>query len=560
MKDLMTSQMHKVALAYMEGLGSPRSLTVAILLRYNEWDQLLKLSCDPHQYTDYLQYYRDTCATDFLRKVECKVPGIDPEAAAKEKWWEAERACWCTNRRLNSIFDFGTDLNGLPVPERILEFFQDVKRMVEWLIGDGPPSSFDGRFGPGATLSDRAEQTTVPHKMSSSPTLTSSALYYLVPWTGTKWAAACAARGERFQIANGNKFFTVRKTALTHRSCAKEPSINGYFQLGLGSVARNRLRSRGIDLDNGQDLHRRVACEASITGGSCTIDLRSASDTSCTSLVRNVTPRKWLAHFEDLRSRTTLIDGKEVVLEKFSSMGNGFTFELETTLFAAIVLAVAPWLTPGVDMFVYGDDIIVPTDVSEDVIWALKFCGFTPNLDKTFVTGPFRESCGGDFFLGKPVRAYFLKEFPSEPQQWISLANGINRVIENVRDDPNLHHALRRSWFRVLDALPTNVRRCRGPISLGDLVIHDAEERWQTRWRSSQIRYVQVYRPARYRKVSFARFDADIQLAAALYGVVLSPQKVSPRVLRHWPEGYDNRGLIPRDAVTGYKVGWVPFS
>jgi len=552
---LLTSQMQAVALNLMEGLDSPRSLTVAVMLRYGEWDQLLKLSCDPHLYNDAYQYYTDAVATDFLRKLELQVDSIDPEAAAIEKWWSAERQCFVTNKRLNEIFDFGT-LLGVPVSERILEFFEDMKKHLRWLLGDRPPESFPGFFGPGATLSDSAERCTVLHKMSSLPTLTSSALYYLVPWTGTKWAAANAARGEDIRIVSGNKFFTVPKTALTRRSCAKEPSINGYFQLGLGRVMKARLRSRGINLYDGQDVHRQVACLASKNGEFCTIDLSSASDTVCTALVRYVLPPAWFHNLQDLRSRTTEIGGKRIVLEKFSSMGNGYTFELETAIFTAISLSVAPWLKPGVDLFVYGDDIIVPKDVASDVLWALRFCGFTPNPEKTFVTGPFRESCGGDFFDGVPVRAHFLKEEPNEPQQWISLANGIQRVISNFSARPDISSRLRKCWFRILDAIPANVRKCRGPKELGDLCIHDEESRWRVRWRSSQIRYVQVYRPARYLRVSFARFDPDIQFAAALYGVVLSPRIPNPR----WPEGHDFRGVVPRDGVTGYKVGWVPFS
>jgi len=554
---LLTSEMHKVALNLMEGLDSARSLTVAIMLRYEEWDQLVNLSCDPHLYVDAQSYYRDTCATDFLRKVELTIPGIDPEAAAIEKWWAAERKCFETNRRLNEISDFGT-LSGVPVRSEIAEFFSDLRENFIWLVGERPPETFDGFFGPGATLSDGVDCCTVPHKMSSLPTLTTSALYYLVPWTGTKWATACAARGEGQQFVPGNKFFTVPKTALTRRSCAKEPSINGYFQLGLGRVMRARLKSRGIDLDHGQNLHRQVACKASITGGFCTIDLSSASDTVATSLVRIAATPAWHSVLADLRSRVTEINGKRIVLEKFSSMGNGFTFELETTLFTAIALTVAPWLTPGKDLFVYGDDIIVPTSVSSDLIWALRFCGFIPNQDKTFVAGPFRESCGGDFFLGEPVRAHFVKELPCEPQEWISLANGIRRIIENFRLYPSVSARLRKCWFSVLDAIPADVRRCRGPEDLGDLVIHDDEQHWRTRWRSSQIRYVQVYRPARWLKVTFARFDPDIQLAAALYGVVLSPR--NPVKMKKWPEGQDFRGVPVRDGVMGYKVGWVPYS
>jgi hypothetical protein len=252
------------------------------------------------------------------------------------------------------------------------------------------------------------------------------------------------------------------------------------------------------------------------------------------------------------------VDGKWVKLEKFSSMGNGYTFELETTIFAAIAMAVMPEsVVAEVDVFVYGDDIIVPKEHAEDVLAALKFCGFTPNKRKTFVEGPFRESCGGDSFLGAGVRPYYLKDEVNEPQHWIALANGLYRSSHQNGDDDRYCRRLRRAWFRCLDRIPNTIRQCRGPEGLGDLVVQDGDERrWSVRWRGS-IRYVRVYRPVQRPDVAWAGFGSEVQFAAALYGVPRYPMKVPKTFVGH---GDDPKGLLSRKAVTGYKVGWVPFS
>jgi len=115
-----------------------------------------------------------------------------------------------------------------------------------------------------------------------------------------------------------------------------------------------------------------------------------------------------------LRSPKTFFKGQWHVLEKFSSMGNGYTFELETVIFSAITAAVHEMVTGEAaklhqNVFVYGDDIICKTDVSLDVIAALRWFGFSLNERKSFVSGPFRESCGGDYFNGVPVRAHFFE-------------------------------------------------------------------------------------------------------------------------------------------------------
>lgn len=556
--DLLTPQEQEVILSFMEGLDSPRSLTVSLLIRHNEWKQLLELKCLPVDYGSAESYYSSACATSLLQKLDVsgsgwRIPGVDPAKAASLKWEEAERQCFRTNQRINEIHDFGT-LAGAPVHDAILEFFKNMRKNIRYLLGDKPPSTFDGRFGPGATVSDTAAQCTVLHKMSSIPTLTRSALFYLIPWYGTKWAVAASGRTEQPIFSNGNHYFSVPKTALTERPCAKEPSINSYFQLGLGRIMRTRLKRIGIDLERGQELHRELARKASLNGDFATIDLSSASDTLCESLVRTTLPPEWFNPLNDLRSSYTKKDKRWYRLEKFSSMGNGFTFELETAIFLAISMSVSPELIPGHNLFVYGDDIIVPTEHSNDVLWALRFCGFTPNPKKTFTTGLFRESCGGDFWNGVAVRPFHLKELPNEPQKAFVLANGIRRVGRNFGPNHLFFARLRRSWFKCLDLIPSHLRRCRGPVELGDLVIHDEERQWITRWRSS-IRYIRVVRPHRFRKVSFARFCPDVQFAGALYGVSLSGR---PR--KNWPDGFDNRGLVLRGPPLGYKVGWVPYS
>lgn len=527
-----------------------------MLIKAGEWGQLVDLTCDPRHYSSAEDYRAAACATDLLRKIDdpSLIPGLDLEARALEKWLWAEKECFKTNRRLNEIFDFGT-LSGSPVEEAILDFFQGVRKNLLYLVGGGPRNDCEvGRFGPGATVSDKSGRVTVPDKMSSVPTLTSSAMFYLFPWAGTKWGEASARRGDEVSFVRGNHFFTVPKSATSRRSCGKEPSLNGYFQLGLGRQLRKRLKERGLDLDNGQDVHRQVACQASKTGLFCTIDLSSASDTLCESLVRNTLPRNWYNQLRDLRSPLTRVKKTWHRLEKFSSMGNGYTFELETAVFAAICMTVmGDDAFPGVNLFVYGDDIIVPTEYARGVLAALRFCGFTPNPEKTFIDGEFRESCGGDFFRGEPVRAHFMKEFPYEPQHFISLANGISRVRSAFRAGSARCNRLLTAWFGVLDNIPEPVRRCRGPQALGDVCIHDAEERWSHRWRG-QIRWLRVYRPARFRGPTFSRFHPDVQLAAALYGVRLREANKPSR----W--GDDSRFIVERDGVTGYKVGWAAYS
>jgi len=557
--NILTPEVLDVVLSIMEGLSCPRSLTVAILVRSGEWDQLTSLEADPLHYLTPGDYFGSVAATDLLRKYDGFPLDIDPEAAAIEKWWWAERECYRTNERLSPLLYGGSFDDSLD--SALYSFVERMRKAAEYLVGDRPPLTWEGKFGPGATMSDTSRFTTVPDKMSSLPTLTPNALFHLVPWTGTEWAKASAALGNEPLVVRGNAFFSVPKTSRTRRGCAKEPSLNGFYQLGLGREIRTRLRRRGFDLVEGQGVHRRVACSSSITGDFATIDLSSASDTVCTNLVKLVLPHRWHSVLDSLRSPFTRMGKSWVKLEKFSSMGNGFTFELETTIFASICIAVmGEAARPGRNLFVYGDDIIVPRQFQADVLAALKFFGFTPNLKKTFLEGSFRESCGGDFFDGISVRAHYLTKDPDEPQHVISLANGIRRLAFQDSYHGDRWPGLRRAWFKCLDLLPSLIRRCRGPQALGDIVIHDDEERWETRWRSNGIRFVRVYRPAHYRVVRWSGFAHDVQFATALYLAGSGPKSYVRVKPRYTLEADDPRGLLPRDSVLGYKVGWVPFS
>jgi hypothetical protein len=103
-------------------------------------------------------------------------------------------------------------------------------------------------------------------------------------------------------------------------------------------------------------------------------------------------------------------DDLEFELEKFSSMGNGFTFELESVIFYAIAKQAVQDVGASGDVSTYGDDIIVPVEAYDQLIEYLTFFGFTPNKAKSFSSGPFRESCGADWYAGKNIRPFYIKD------------------------------------------------------------------------------------------------------------------------------------------------------
>lgn len=206
-----------------------------------------------------------------------------------------------------------------------------------------------------------------------------------------------------------NRVAFVAKSWKTHRTIACEPAALLPFQLCFDLWIKARLLAVfGIDLRS-QRRNQEHAYLGSVHDDNATVDLRGASDTLALALVRLNAGAGWWDVLRRLRvagytMRTASGKVCRGEYSKFSSMGNGATFGLETAIFASACYAC------GVDLpIVYGDDIIVPRDKASYVIDLLKFLGFRTNVDKTFVSGPFRESCGEDYWRGVRVTPVYLR-------------------------------------------------------------------------------------------------------------------------------------------------------
>jgi hypothetical protein len=238
------------------------------------------------------------------------------------------------------------------------------------------------------------------------------------------WADAEDLRSRLWglQIVRGNTLFFVKKKIEISRTAATEPLLNQLVQTGLGGWITHEVLPRlGIKLSTQQFANRRAALDASASGKQATIDLTSASDMSSVALCKAGTiPPGILGLMMASRSeRTVLPDGSELELPMIGTMGNGFTFPLETLIFACAVKAV--YAHHGYrhsdgsrDYCVFGDDIIVHTELSTEVISFLGELGYLVNEGKTFTDGPFRESCGVDAWEGVNVRGVFIETLETD--------------------------------------------------------------------------------------------------------------------------------------------------
>ena len=272
------------------------------------------------------------------------------------------------------------------------------------------------------------------------------------------------------RIAPGNRLISVPKNYKTNRMIAIEPSLNMYVQKGIGSMIRRRLKRVGIDLDEGQKTHGDLARFASRTGMLATIDLSMASDTVSLELVRFMLPPDWLRRLERARSKVGVLpSGDNYIYRKFSSMGNGYTFELESLIFWAIAMSVTEAYGASTRLLsVYGDDIIVPGSVGGPLCRLLSTIGFKVNEDKSFITGRFRESCGSQFISGYDVTPFYVKREDRSLFGLFKLHNQLYRWLHRQRSNgyefPKAWAVI--AWLRGL--APAEWRRPRIPDGYGD--------------------------------------------------------------------------------------------
>jgi hypothetical protein len=168
-----------------------------------------------------------------------------------------------------------------------------------------------------------------------------------------------------------------------------------------------------------------------------------------------------------------MIDGEEHVNEMFSSMGNGFTFELETLIFYSVARTCAYFRGISGVISVYGDDIICPSMLADDLTWVLEYLGFTVNTEKSFVSGPFRESCGGHYHNGVDVTPFYLRKPIETLVDLIHVANAI-RLWSDRLGLGVLDPVLRDTWTWLQSHIPENLWGGHELSSTHQLVTRDA--------------------------------------------------------------------------------------
>lgn len=248
------------------------------------------------------------------------------------------------------------------------------------------------------------------------------------------------------------KVITVPKTLDSPRIIAMEPTAVQYVQQGIlemivEEISRDDILKNLIDWSS-QIPNQDLARLGSLTGELATLDLSEASDR-----VSNQHVRRLLANFPSFaeavdatRSRKADVNGRVIRLAKFASMGSALCFPMEAMVFLTVILcgienALSRRLTRR-DIIslvgkvrVYGDDIIIPVDYAVAVEHELEAYGFVVNVNKSFWTGKFRESCGKEYYDGHDVSIVKVRSLLPTSRQ------SVDEVVSTVEFRNHLYRA-----------------------------------------------------------------------------------------------------------------------
>lgn len=397
----------------------------------------------------------------FYKKLRASsLTSVEGDNVAAEKFLRSNERCrtWAYNPSTSLDEELMGEFQNL-----LYRFFYPEGHNLVFHVND----LFDhGRCGPGVAVGSRAEDFYT--KFFDSPLASTTQALVTAYNTAvandqrSTWMAAESNRARQWgepELVSGSRFSFVPKDDTTSRLIAIEPSLNMFYQLGLGRLLEERLVSFfGLDITSQPQINQEAARFGSVTDGLATLDLSNASDSLGLPMLRWALPAPVMALLELLRSPQGTLRGEQLELHMVSTMGNGFTFPLETLVFSCVVVACikSHRLTPlrpyrtllrGLDYDldrpnqfslaaldpnevsgywgVFGDDIICHKRVAHRVIRLLELLGFEVNRDKSFVEGVFRESCGRDYFRGHDVRGVYIKQLRTPESRYVAI-NALN--------------------------------------------------------------------------------------------------------------------------------------
>lgn len=266
-------------------------------------------------------------------------------------------------------------------------------------------------------------------------------------------------------LCDVSRMSTVPKNNRVDRPIDMVPFWNMVAQLSYMRDLRDCYSEFfGYDLENVADMHKELIRNR----GYATIDLKDASNSVWMCVIRELWPAKAVRDFCALRTSTTVAELDDELVyhhyNMFGPMGCGLTFDVMTLTIHAFVQTFG-------FASVFGDDIICDTPAAPAVITMLEAIGLKTNVEKTFIHGNFRESCGGyhDLQQGVDLVSYDLKR-PENLLDAFTCINKLKVIVEAGQLSPELEDFLTTWWFELSQLVPSCFSVRTGDVGCGAVI------------------------------------------------------------------------------------------
>lgn len=413
-----------------------------------------------------LRYFRSLLGRIFCSKTGDVLPSADAGAIASlrqilEYAYKISFA-FTQDEKVKHSEKFEKTQEELSLPTVDVTWVETLRRSAEtnypYLFKASPSDilAFGPRFGPGSFAESGGRK---PHiiKMQKQ-SIVGTCSREMRPYSGYfKPYPAAPVRIKLVRNKRVSELVLVPKDSRGPRVIVKEPLHGLPPQMAFFAWASESLERGTHNRINfaRQDINRTLARTASVSGSHATLDLKDASDMVRIQVIKHIfryAPGiRWL--LQKCRSTDVKIPGsltpegcpsKSLRLHSVAGMGSGFTFPLLAFLCHLSICTNVKRFTGlkyrqiAKQVYVYGDDIIVPTGWAAYAEEGLRRSGLKVNLAKSFVTGKFRESCGGDYYNGIDVAPVRLRLTNSGLPPISELKNSLKLTMRDLPDEnPN---------------------------------------------------------------------------------------------------------------------------
>ena len=295
--------------------------------------------------------------------------------------------------------------------------------------------------------------------------------------TGQKWSHFLQSMQDRIggnrthkglpvQYEPTSRLKFVPKTFSKARGICIEQLETQFLQQGIKNALYHRImnhpETKGKVNFTDQNVNGRLALYGSSTGKLATVDMSSASDRISRKLVSYL-----FADNPDILDGLLALSTNTIELPdtisfitdfpsaKYAPMGSALCFPVMALVHyalvkAIIVLSSRPHGEASV-VYVYGDDIIVPTGCTQAIYdWLPRF-GMKLNEEKSFYRSRFRESCGLHAYNGHVITPLRFKTV-------IKLKPRLNELISALQLEGKFYKKNYRETARLIRSSVHKVR------------------------------------------------------------------------------------------------------